>query len=215
MPFLSFSSASVTSFVSQTPKPKRHQHSNSIDEDLRGQRFSGVLTKKGASQIKRLISTWDFCNEEAKKAKRETKFASGKPWAFVTLTLPAPQRHSHKEIKRKCLNTFLITLARKFAGVRYFWKAELQKNENIHFHLLVDRFIAYQVIRKMWNDSISSLGYIQDYSTRAKARYQNNFDLYYKETKHKDRKSAEKAFHFGEPFFMQLTSKLHFSIFSN
>jgi len=44
--------------------------------------------------------------------------------AFVTLTLPAPQRHTDIQIKRTCLNNFLIKLKEKHSVLHYVWRAE-------------------------------------------------------------------------------------------
>lgn len=83
--------------------------------------------------------------------------------AFVTLTLPSTQVHSDNEIKSKCLNSFLIELKKFYKVHNYIWRAEKQKNGNIHFHLLVDKFIPYQELRDRWNRIINKLGYVDRY----------------------------------------------------
>ena len=60
--------------------------------------------------------------------------------SFITVTLPAIQEHSDVEIKA-CLNLFLNNIRHHFKVKNYVWKAELQKNENIHFHLIFDIII--------------------------------------------------------------------------
>ncbi len=82
--------------------------------------------------------------------------------SFVTLTLPSEQIHTDVEIK-KCLNHFLTNLRRAFKIENYVWKAELQKNENIHFHLSFDKYVHYQAIRYYWLLAIKPLGYVQRY----------------------------------------------------
>ncbi len=65
---------------------------------------------------------------------------------FLTLTLPCMQKHTDNEIKRECLNRFLIDLC-KYCDVKvWMWVAELQKNGNIHFHLLIDNYIPFVTI---------------------------------------------------------------------
>lgn len=85
--------------------------------------------------------------------------------SFITLTLPAKQMHSHKEIKSRCLNNFLTIIRKKFGVQNYLWKAELQKNGNIHFHITIDRWIHYMAIRNIWNSSINLLGYVDHYAS--------------------------------------------------
>lgn len=85
--------------------------------------------------------------------------------SFVTLTLPSKQIHSDLEIK-KCLNNFLTRLRQTYKIDNYIWKAELQKNENIHFHLVLDIYIPFQAIRYYWNLAINVLGYVDRYSDK-------------------------------------------------
>lgn len=115
--------------------------------------------------------------------------ALAKSISFITLTLPSKQVHSDKEIKELCLNQFLIEL-RKVWGVKDFiWRAETQKNGNIHFHLVTDKYIPYADIRTRWNRIIDKIGYVKRYtektgkvnppSTEIKAiKKVNNIELY-------------------------------------
>ena len=81
--------------------------------------------------------------------------------SFVTLTLPSKQCHSDVELK-SLLGLFLQDLRNR--GLKnYVWKAELQKNENIHFHLVFDKFFSHYEIRYLWNKHLSTLGYISEY----------------------------------------------------
>lgn len=83
--------------------------------------------------------------------------------AFVTLTLPSRQIHSDNEIKAKCLNQFIIEIKRVYKVKRYIWRAEKQKNGNIHFHIIVDKFIPYLELRSRWNRIVNKLGYVDRY----------------------------------------------------
>ena len=85
--------------------------------------------------------------------------------SFITLTLPSEQIHSDVEIK-VCLDRFLTILRNNFKIKNYVWKAELQKNENIHFHLTIDKYIHYNALRYYWNKSINRLGYVDRYSVK-------------------------------------------------
>lgn len=97
--------------------------------------------------------------------------------AFWTLTLSAPQYFkSDSDIKKQLLEPFLRKMRKK--GMRnYIWKAELQQNGNIHFHLLTDFFLPYTVIRDTWNNCQSRLGYIDDFERRFGHRDPNSTDV--------------------------------------
>lgn len=101
---------------------------------------------------------------------RTIKVGSGKfiynfRQSFVTLTLPSMQIHSDVELK-KCLNHFLTNIRRAFKIQNYVWKAELQKNENIHFHLSFDKYIPFQAVRYYWLLAIKPLGYVDAYAAK-------------------------------------------------
>lgn len=72
---------------------------------------------------------------------------------FITLTLTEEQKHNDKEVKRLLLNLFLIKMKR-LGIIAYVCKSEKQKNGNIHFHLIMDKFIDKEVIRKAWLQSL-------------------------------------------------------------
>lgn len=97
--------------------------------------------------------------------------------AFITLTLPSKQIHSDNEIKRKCLNSFLIELERYHKIKNYVWRAELQKNGNIHFHILIDKFVHWNDIRNRWNRIINKLGYVDNYRIKMKEFYKDGFKI--------------------------------------
>lgn len=86
--------------------------------------------------------------------------------AFVTLTLPSKQVHTDIEIKRVALNNFLNVMREKFGLKNYIWVAELQKNDNIHFHIVWDLYINYHAVRYYWNRSLELLGYVSEYQKK-------------------------------------------------
>jgi hypothetical protein len=95
--------------------------------------------------------------------------------AFITLTLPSPQVHTDKEIKDKCLNQFLVELRLRYKVKNYIWRAEKQKNGNIHFHILVDRFIPWSNLRDRWNRIINKLDYVENYRNAMRAYHSGGF----------------------------------------
>lgn len=85
---------------------------------------------------------------------------------FITLTLPSEQIHTDAEITAKCLGNFL-NRARKIGLLQnYVWRAEKQKNGNIHYHILTDTFANFSMFRRLWYISLRSLGYLQAYQKK-------------------------------------------------
>lgn len=97
--------------------------------------------------------------------------------AFITLTLPSQQVHSDNEIKEKCLNQFLIEIARYHKVTNYVWRAEYQKNGNIHFHIVVNRYIWWNDVRNRWNRIINKLGYVDTYRKNLKEYHAHGFQV--------------------------------------
>lgn len=84
---------------------------------------------------------------------------------FVTLTLPSKQTHTDT-VLRKCLTRFIENLQKTYNVKNYIWKAEPQKNGNIHFHLLVDSWVDKTKITSLWNSQMSKLGYLEKYQQK-------------------------------------------------
>lgn len=84
--------------------------------------------------------------------------------SMITLTLPKKTEIEPAEITKIALNNF-ITLLRKVSGMNnYVWKLELQKNGNVHYHIITDVEIDFFYIKKIWNNSLDLLGIIDEYS---------------------------------------------------
>jgi hypothetical protein len=79
---------------------------------------------------------------------------------FITVTLSSRQVHCDKTIKREVLNHFLIYLKRHYGVVNFVWKAELQENGNIHYHILTDKYIPHEELRAHWNNAQNRLSYV-------------------------------------------------------
>ena len=97
---------------------------------------------------------------------------------FLTLTLPSEQIHPDSEIINKCLNPFLQEIIKYHVVHKYVWRAEKQKNGNIHFHILTDSFIPYYKIRDRWNRVVNRLGYVDRFQERHGRKQPNSTDIH-------------------------------------
>lgn len=70
---------------------------------------------------------------------------------FVTLTYPLSESVSFCSSKRH-LEEFARRLLRQFVRCGVIWRLELQKNGQIHYHLIVvgQRFIPHEWVRRVW-----------------------------------------------------------------
>jgi len=118
--------------------------------------------------------------------------------AFITLTLPSKQVHSDNEIKEKCLNQFLIELSSVYKVSHYVWRAEKQANGNIHFHLLVNKFIPWSQVRDRWNRITNKLGYVDRYRDEMRRFHSSGFNVRQDLLRNWEYKKQVKAYQVGK-----------------
>lgn len=97
---------------------------------------------------------------------------------FITLTLCSKQKHSDNEIKAVLLNQFLTELRTKFKCSNYLWRAESQRNGNIHFHIVTDVFVPWRTLRSDWNRIQEKLGYVSAYAAKTGNYDPNSTDVH-------------------------------------
>lgn len=145
--------------------PEQDPHGKSINslKNLRKHRSTYALSRQTKRAIKYSVLMLNHLTKP-----RTIWFTKAKPiynfrCSFVTLTLPAEQQHPDTEIKSVCLNNFLNNLRHHYKLKNYVWVAELQQNQNLHFHLVFDQYIHHSAIRYYWNRSLELLGYVTAY----------------------------------------------------
>jgi len=97
--------------------------------------------------------------------------------AFITLTLSSKQIHPDEVIKKELLNQFLVEARKKWNIKHYVWRAETQKNGNIHFHILTDKFIPWSELRDTWNRIQNKLGYVDRYRAEMNKWHSSGFKV--------------------------------------
>jgi len=141
--------------------------------------YSGLITKGSAKRLRKAINIL-ISLSEWKTAKH---FKSGIEFQFkinfITLTLPSPQGSvSDKDLKKHCLQPWLKFWRRKTKGMSYVWRAERQKNGNLHFHICTDRYIYYKDIRDTWNRNLNRFGFIDRFESNHSHRDPNSTDVH-------------------------------------
>jgi hypothetical protein len=138
---------------------------------------NGILSKQAKKKLQLSIEYFLLINKPQSGKSGNTGRHYENKIAFITLTLPSKQVHTDNEIKSKCLNQFMIEISRYYKVSQYVWRAEYQKNGNIHFHILVNRFIPWNEVRNRWNRIINKLGYIDRYRQQLQVYHQNGFTV--------------------------------------
>lgn len=128
--------------------------------------YSGEITESGKKRMKRCLLLWAEALELFNVKYRHEVKANERKLVFLTLTLSAVQVHPDQEIKSKILKPFMRWLRENQECTNYIWKAEVQKNGNIHFHVILDQFVAKDEIRCKWNECQDNLGYHERYQRK-------------------------------------------------
>lgn len=98
---------------------------------------------------------------------------------FLTLTLSAPQGNiPDKTITKTLLDPLLQILRRKYKCKSYVWRAEKQKNGNLHYHITTNQYIPYDTIRDDWNRIQEKLGFITKFSEKNGHTNPNSTDIH-------------------------------------
>jgi hypothetical protein len=153
-------------------KEKKHQH---ILDSTR--KANGEVSKTAKRKMNKAV---DYLLLMANNKTGHSRF-SGRFFkfkiAFITLTLPSTQMHDDRDIHKNCLNQFLIEIKKYYHVKNYVWRAEKQKSGNIHYHLLINKFIPWQELRDRWNRIIEKLSYVSHYRDNQQKWHKNGFKV--------------------------------------
>lgn len=145
-------------------KPKQTTGTHLIN--FKKQKNAFTLSNSSKKKMLDSINSMYLLSSPRKVTMLTGKFIYNYKMSFVTLTLPSKQQHCDTQIKKDCLNQFLVELRKNYGVTNYVWKAELQENENIHFHLILDKYVDFQALRRRWNRILEKLNYITAYSNK-------------------------------------------------
>jgi hypothetical protein len=164
------------------------------EKNLRNNEATGLMNRKNRMKIKVLLYNWIEALKNSPKA--DNGFPLFQP-TFVTLTLPTEQKHTDKELHQKALNQFTTQIGRSHKVKNYVWRAERQKNGNLHYHIIIDKYISHRLVRLYWNRIISHLGYIETYKNSQEEFHKEGFrvrnELLQKWPEEKQRKAYEEG----------------------
>lgn len=160
------------------------EHNSAIDSEIK---FEHLLKSKRSAEGKvskiarrKIFKAVDYlllmANPKSAQAQLTGRLFNFRI-AFITLTLPSAQIHSDNEIKRRCLNSLLLELKQFYKIKNYLWRAEKQENGNIHFHIIIDKFVDWNELRNRWNRIINKLGYVNRYRESLLKFHKDGFKL--------------------------------------
>lgn len=126
--------------------------------------YSGQLSHGAKKRLARATTLLAQSSKKVRIYNPVTKKYFYHQLSFITLTVSDPlQKLSGKEAYQKLLSHFLAWMRRTKKIKTYLWKAELQKNGQIHYHITTPAFIPWQEIRDKWNNLQRKAGLLDKY----------------------------------------------------
>lgn len=119
-----------------------------------------IFSQSSRKRMKKIVELLNYTYQNA-----ETDFS------FITLTLSSPQKKNTDYYK--LLKKLLEKLQYHYRGCKYIWKAEHQKNNNVHYHILATKKIDWQFVRSIWNRIQCT--HVDEYQKKMKAKYKNGY----------------------------------------
>lgn len=181
VPMVKVSPGMVLAYSILDPAPRRSPleitvHGNAIPGAAK---YTGILTPSAKRKLIKAINLLVAISLPKKAIHFDSKKEFTFRVNFITLTLPAPQGGlSDKELKQRCLKQWIEYWKDRLPGMSYVWRAERQKNGNLHFHLLTDRYIYYKDLRDSWNRALGSTGLINAFEAKNGHRHPNSTDVH-------------------------------------
>lgn len=125
---------------------------------------SGTYTNSAKKKFKKYLDLWSYTIEH-----------TDRKISFITLTISSEQKQEINYTIR--LKRLLEKLKTRYNEFNYCWKIEYQKNNNIHFHIIIDKEIDWKIVRSQWNKQQQE--HVNDYQLKMKQKYK--FGYYYDE----------------------------------
>jgi hypothetical protein len=128
--------------------------------------YTGKMSAAAQRRVSKKILCWYTGCEAYNKGYKIKLERDKKKLVFITLTLSSTQFTSDLEVKKQLLKPFTRYLREKKGCRNWLSKCERQKNGNIHFHLVIDRYIPKEDIREAWNSLQEKEGYLAEYQAK-------------------------------------------------
>jgi hypothetical protein len=126
-------------------------------------RYSGILTMGAKKRMCRAIDILIQISKPIVGINEVTSKKQKHTLSFITLTIPPSELLTAESGYKKLLSHFIQWLRRTKKVKTYVWKAEFQKNGQLHYHITTPAWIHYQEIKDKWNNLMKASGLLDDY----------------------------------------------------
>lgn len=137
-----------------------YNRSKPITQPKTNKRTSNGLSKKSTARITEQVNLLFSCSRNKTIYDTKTEKYFSFKLNFITLTLPTKQKHTDEYIHKNIFLKFIRKLKNKYTGFMYIYKAEVQDNGNLHYHITTNTYIHWETLRNTWNKYLSLENYI-------------------------------------------------------
>jgi hypothetical protein len=113
--------------------------------------YSGNISNQTRRKLVNMLSVWSDSIYAYNRCFGLLNSFDAVSLKFLTLTISKATNKGDNEVKRILLVPFIQTLIRKYGITHYFWRAEAQANGNIHFHLIIDKYVDKSEVNFAWD----------------------------------------------------------------
>lgn len=147
-----FGSKSFTIYRDRSGIPPTEKQLNVLKQNWSQIEYNGFLSKGTRRKIMTMLNCWAECVYCYNQYESDYEKKRDRRLRFLTVTLPEKQNITDNEIKRRILMPFIQELKSLFNVEHYFWRAEAQQNGNIHFHIIVDKYLDKHKVAYIWDN---------------------------------------------------------------
>ncbi len=157
--------------------PKSHQRIQNMRNITKG-KYLGIMTAGTKKRLSKAISLLVMATKKRKIWNEIINKKVDHQLSFITLTISDPgKKLTGKEAYRKLLEPFIAWMRKTLKINTYIWKAELQKNGQIHYHITTPTFINCHKLREKWNNLQRSAGLLDKYYLQQNHYNANSTDI--------------------------------------
>lgn len=161
-------------FYSVATKPAKQRH-----HLLNHPTYTGKTTTGSQKRIKKAVDLLCQLSPPRKVFNPISERYENHTLSFITLTIPGKERHIEaREGHKLLLEPWLLTMRRKAFLKTYIWKAEFQKNGQLHYHVTTPQWIHYQLIKDTWNNLMSKNGLLENWFQEHPYSMPNSTDVH-------------------------------------
>lgn len=146
---------------------------------LESVKYSGQVTSGSKKRLTKAISLLIQSTKPRWIKNPVTKKSQYFQLSFITLTIPNQDKAKDAKFTHKnLLEPMLRVLRRRHQLKSYVWKAELQANGSVHYHLTSDIWINHTELRNEWNAILTKNGLLDGYYSENGNYNANSTDIH-------------------------------------